>query len=183
MRENIAQSTELSHAEKEARRRATLVAKGLCYVCARNSVSGKAKDCQACKRRRKQYVARVRARYKSEGKCKCGRCASEGKRNCSICTAKSVLRNRDERKTARQHVINFYGGSCVGCGESDIRVLTLDHVNGDGHVHRRILKDKRSMYVSLYRQLRRAAPITWELQILCFNCHAKKDLTPWWMKD
>src|SRR5688572_1947217 len=89
MEENIAPKAKLTHAQKEALRRANLVAKGLCYVCARNPVSGKDKDCQACKQRRKQYSARVRARYRSEGRCGCGRQTSEGKRNCSSCTARS----------------------------------------------------------------------------------------------
>lgn len=145
-------------------------------------MSGGDKDCRDCKQRRKKYTAHVRARYVREGRCKCGRAVTGGKRNCSFCNARSVQRNREERKKARQHVINFYGGHCAECRESDIRVLTLDHVNGDGHVHRKILKDRRSMYVSLYRQMRRGSPIKWLLQILCFNCHARKDLTPWWLK-
>lgn len=42
-------------------------------------------------------------------------------------------------------VLKHYGHDkveCVRCGFSDIRALSIDHINGDGYIHRKELKGK-----------------------------------------
>jgi hypothetical protein len=58
--------------------------------------------------------------------------------------------------------------SCVKCGFDDIRALSLDHINGDGHEHR----DEGTGY-NLYRLLiYNDYPIG--LQTMCYNCQFVK---------
>lgn len=64
-------------------------------------------------------------------------------------------------------VFNHYGTKCIGCGMSDLRCLSIDHINGDGNVHRRKLKSQGgSMF---YRWIVRQGFPNW-LQVLCMNC-------------
>jgi ribosomal protein L44E len=65
-------------------------------------------------------------------------------------------------------VMKKYGGICTGCGCEDLLVLTIDHINNDGHKDR---KEKRGQgfYMHLLKIPNRA-----DLQVLCFNCQTKK---------
>ena len=64
-------------------------------------------------------------------------------------------------------VLSYYGGGtavCARCGYSDIRALTIDHMNGGGSQHRLSLKR-----VHLYPWLKRNnSPDGY--QTLCMNC-------------
>lgn len=44
---------------------------------------------------------------------------------------------RNRRRKHREDVINYYGGKCVCCGESQHEFLAVDHINGGGLKHRR----------------------------------------------
>lgn len=67
----------------------------------------------------------------------------------------------------RMKAIEYLGGKCVNCGESDWRCLQFDHINGGGNrekitgkyseVFRDILSGKRP-----------------DIQLLCANCNWKK---------
>ncbi|OPZ40830.1 MAG: hypothetical protein BWY99_00335 [Synergistetes bacterium ADurb.BinA166] len=58
---------------------------------------------------------------------------------------------------------------CAECGESDIRVLTIDHIDGGGTKHRATLGSGTSFYLAI-RKL--GYPIG--LQVLCFNHNSGK---------
>jgi hypothetical protein len=58
---------------------------------------------------------------------------------------------------------------CVCCRESDIRFLTIDHINGGGRQHVRTLK------TSLYAWLRREG-FPSGFQTLCWNCNAARHI-------
>ena len=65
-----------------------------------------------------------------------------------------------------------YGEIC-SCGESDIVVLTLDHVNNDGAEHRRNIKTTSGC--NFYCMLRKNNfPNNPPLQVLCVNCQYLK---------
>lgn len=118
----------------------------------------------------------------------CTRCfvnpVESGKTNCEVCIQKAVEFNRQQRREAKIAVIGHLGGKCTGegCQESDIRVLTLHHPDKDGAEHRRELGGRGGarMYIQLNRLLKARKPFPTKLQVLCFNCHAKKDLLAWW---
>lgn len=63
--------------------------------------------------------------------------------------------------------------SCIKCGFSDIRALCLDHINGDGRIHRKSLKygKGKNLYKTL---LKDNFKCDFELQTLCFNCNTIK---------
>lgn len=45
---------------------------------------------------------------------------------------------RDDRYASLKMIVyNHYGYSCVGCGETERVVLSIDHINGGGNKHRR----------------------------------------------
>lgn len=71
------------------------------------------------------------------------------------------------RDKTKAWVIQQYGGrcSCPNCPETDVRFLTLDHVKGDGNLHRKTTK-----YASLYTWAKKNNyPDT--LRLLCWNCN------------
>ena len=47
------------------------------------------------------------------------------------------LHRRNKAKSIRELVFEYYGKSCVCCGESGSVFLTIDHINGGGNQHRR----------------------------------------------
>lgn len=62
-----------------------------------------------------------------------------------------------------------YGGyRCVCCGETEPKFLTLDHTNGDGNAHRRLLGTMGG--TKFYKDLRDRGWPT-DLQVLCMNCN------------
>jgi len=65
-------------------------------------------------------------------------------------------------------VINQYGGQCQFCGETNIDVLTIDHVNGGGRRHLRSIGRKAGS--SFYRWLRDNG-FPNGFRVLCFNCN------------
>jgi hypothetical protein len=59
--------------------------------------------------------------------------------------------------------------ACVKCGNEDIRVLTIDHINGNGAEDRRkteFKKDSRRLYAWLKRNNYPSG-----YQCLCMNCN------------
>ncbi len=71
-------------------------------------------------------------------------------------------------------VIGHYSNNrmmCASCNEADTRVLTIDHVNGDGSIHREQHKLKPGL-LSYKWMKRNEYPESF--QVLCFNCNFKK---------
>jgi hypothetical protein len=65
-------------------------------------------------------------------------------------------------------VLAGYGGKCSCCGEDDPRFLTIDHVNGDGRLHRESLGGgSNRVWLGI---IRRGFPP--EYQALCYNCNS-----------
>ena len=111
------------------------------------------------------------------------------KASAKIRTRKSYDKNRDrileERKrdfpeiwkkqktiieSLRLQIFNYYckgNPRCNCCGESTIRLLTIDHINGGGNKERRIQRrNQKDYYKSI---VDRNYPDTY--QILCYNCN------------
>jgi hypothetical protein len=72
----------------------------------------------------------------------------------------------------KQQCFEKYGAVCP-CGEKDLVVLTLDHVNNDGAQHRAAINKKGTGF---YLYLRRNGfPNEPPLQVLCLNCQYRKN--------
>jgi hypothetical protein len=82
---------------------------------------------------------------------------------------KQLLRERIKRDLIKRSVLQHYSPElkCVMCGNSDIRVLSIDHIHGGGSNHYRNL---RSQGTTLYRWLiKNDYPEGY--QVLCMNCN------------
>lgn len=64
---------------------------------------------------------------------------------------------------------DLLGNICSRCGESRIPVLSIDHINGDGAIHRKSLNGST---IKFYKDVIRDGKV--RFQILCMNCQ--------WMK-
>ena len=83
----------------------------------------------------------------------------------------------------KKEVFSYYSGGtpcCACCGESHLEFLTIDHMNGDGAVHRKQIHCRNINYWL------RKNNYPGGFRILCFNCnwafghfgycpHVKKD--------
>lgn len=97
-------------------------------------------------------------------------------RVCKVCQ-KEVARTRskttdnvyfqDYRAKLKAEVVTHYGGECAGCGETDLVVLTIDHINGGGNEHRKQIGSPGGFH--FYTWLRKNGyPAGY--RVLCMNC-------------
>lgn len=105
---------------------------------------------------------------------KCGAPVGFNRFVCDDCQRKSkAAYSKKQRDRLKAEVFSHYGTVCQCCGESDIRFLTIDHVNGDGAEHRRKIADQRGRGNggnTMYRWLRSNGYPS-GFQVLCFNCN------------
>lgn len=73
-----------------------------------------------------------------------------------------------KNRALKVEVMDAYGGKCACCGESTLEFLTIDHVNGDGHEHRKSVGKGKNIYRDIKRQ---GFPQDGRYQVLCFNCN------------
>lgn len=78
--------------------------------------------------------------------------------------------NKEYIRDIRREFILAYGSKCVCCDESDMRFLSVDHVNGQGHL---IRKAKRGLR-EIQKLKDRGWPLQRHLQVLCYNCNFAK---------
>ena len=82
-------------------------------------------------------------------------------------------KERAYRRGLKYEIFKHYSSGqvkCVICGETDIIILCLDHINNDGAEHRKIAGVGTNFYCWL-----RAHNYPWGLQVLCYNCNARKE--------
>lgn len=70
------------------------------------------------------------------------------------------------RKKIRLETINHYGGKCEVCLENNINYLTIDHINNDGNVDRKIKKLGSGYNFYLYLKKNNYPK---NVRVLCFN--------------
>lgn len=91
--------------------------------------------------------------------------------------AEGRLRNKEQHHLdkirAVQHYSNPIGVTvCNNCGEQDIDVLSLDHIEGTGGVHRREINIVGSRFYHWLGE----HDYPEGLQVLCWNCNRKKEM-------
>jgi hypothetical protein len=79
----------------------------------------------------------------------------------------SAARHRTVFASIRARVLAAYGGCCVCCGEAEPRFLSVDHINGGGHLHRKAVGSGCAFYYWLKRQ---GYPKD-DFRLLCHNCN------------
>lgn len=78
---------------------------------------------------------------------------------------------RDGRKA---QVFEAYGGICACCGEADIRLLTLDHLNNDGSAERMRYGARGASQRVYARLIKEGFPDGY--QVLCFSCNTGRHI-------
>jgi len=75
------------------------------------------------------------------------------------------LGDQTRRRAKRNKVLEYLGGKCVNCGNTDLEVLEGDHLNQDR---------KLWQITDLLKMYRMGILETIKIQLLCCNCHRKK---------
>jgi hypothetical protein len=83
-----------------------------------------------------------------------------------------IPRRKRQYQELKAQVLTHYGNeklACVRCGFDDIRALTIDHIQGHGRQHIRMLKTKSQSGSTFYVWLK-SHGFPEEYQTLCANC-------------
>lgn len=112
------------------------------------------------------YSNKMRRRRVARGMCaNCGvRPPREGMSQCQECKDAQRERMTKQRALDKEVVLAWYGGRCACCGENNLKFLTMDHVDGGGHQHRKT--GIGYIYSYLISQFMPSG-----FQILCYNCN------------
>jgi|WetSurMetagenome_2_1015567.scaffolds.fasta_scaffold602631_1 hypothetical protein len=81
-----------------------------------------------------------------------------------------------EKKTAiilKKEILDHYGKTCACCGETIIDFLTLEHIEGNGNIHRMKLFKHNVGGVHMYRWIKRNN-FPSGYSVLCMNCNWAK---------
>lgn len=78
------------------------------------------------------------------------------------------IKGAERNKLRRKQVIEHYGNKCNCCGESIYEFLTIDHVNGGGSQHRKIISSQALPNFIIKNNY----PL--DFQVLCYNCNCGK---------
>lgn len=92
--------------------------------------------------------------------------------SCRLANRENLLhfeKVRDDKVMAE--TFSAYGGHCCCCGETDFRLLTIDHAAGDGAKKRR---EGERRGCRLYRQLKSQGFPKSGYRLLCFNCNCSR---------
>ena len=85
---------------------------------------------------------------------------------CILCTKeKNKINGKKYRIKLKDCIIIEYGGKCECCGETRKEFLTIDHINGNGHQH------KKEIESQLYLWLKNNNFPTDNFRLLCMNCN------------
>ncbi len=81
---------------------------------------------------------------------------------------------RQRRQRQKMSILKHYSKtkepSCECCGESHLEFLTVDHIAGNGSLHRKSLGGSRSGSAGIYMYIiKKGFPSGYK--ILCFNCN------------
>ncbi len=140
--------------------------RGVCGKCKQPAEPGK----QYCSKHlsdRAAYMRKFQQKRVDEGRCThCGDLKLEGtKRHCETCLQRQI----DWRLKRKIKVMDHYGGPCcVGCGESDARILQMDHTNGGGNQHAKEIGGRGKIYQWLI-----ANNFPPGFRVLCPNCNIR----------
>lgn len=121
------------------------------------------------KENKEEVNKKCRDKYHENPEIEKERCKKKYYKNTDL----SRERGRMKYYEYRNDLLNMYGNICACCGESNNDILTLDHINNDGHKYIVEGQNRGSRTSSeRKRALKEYKPD--EFQILCANCNNSK---------
>lgn len=140
----------------------------LCVKCRRPNPTDK-KRCPSCMERNTGFLRRRREELRKEGRCyDCPNPAAEGRLRCTSCGEKAAEASKRASQKAKLQALEAYGGAfCACCGETQILMLTLDHIDQNGAAKRR---DGEGSGDRIYKILR-SQGYPPGFRVLCRNCN------------
>lgn len=163
-----------SAVKRQLVRRRKYITAGKCIQCGKPVIFNK-RYCQICFDRDRKRQRVQKDKWKAAGICtSCGsRAARPGRMDCETCAKHFSQRSQEQNRVVKQGAFLAYGGiRCACCGETDIDVLELDHMNNDGGAWRKKHKIKGGN--QFYRWLKRHNYPDLGLQVLCRNCNWRR---------
>lgn len=85
----------------------------------------------------------------------------------------------DYRLRLKEEMVEVFGGCCSECGEDDVIVLVLDHINNNAQLDRE--ENNHNGGFKLYSRLKRLGWPKEGYQLLCHNCNYRKEF--WRRRD
>lgn len=80
-----------------------------------------------------------------------------------------ILAERMNKLKRKVNALRLLGGKCVVCGETDIRILTINHINGGGNKERAVGNGNQRGGQSYYRALLNGKVDKTKLDLRCYN--------------
>lgn len=154
-----------------------------CTVCEKQLTKYKSR-CPRCAKKGAEFLRDRRKKAALDGFCKECRTRPRTMERaiCKECRQNYLNRYKKKYGQVRKVIImEHYGGTiCNCCGEKELKMLCLDHINNDGNVHREQIKGPNFktgtrtgslMYNWIIKN--NYPPL---FQVLCFNCNMAKHL-------
>ncbi len=151
---------------------------GQCYQCPNIARENKT-TCTKCGEASSKSNKLLRKHRITSGLCQsCSNPAISGTTFCAVHRDKRKAYSRANKCKLKTEVFVQYGGAtCICCGEDEVFVLALDHVNDDGATERRKLLGENQVSGTgtgneFYRYLKRMQfPNKDKYRVLCMNCN------------
>lgn len=146
--------------------------KQLCSKCGRRKPTKGRRQCEHCLSVARAANSRRRQEKKEQKLCyDCQQPATPGYTRCDTCRAAANQRAAEYSSELKQAVMEHYGGAvCACCGEDNLIMLTMDHIDQNGGDHRRELGHELSAGQKFYQWLRRNK-YPKGYRVLCRNCN------------
>ncbi len=160
--------------------RRVLMSQRKCLDCRKDVDDERFKRCRTCLDAHNDLQRRKRGLLGENGLCTtCGKVPHEdGRRFCDECRKMHNKNNRILTRRLKNAAYSAYGGyMCRCCGETERLFLAIDHIDGNGHEHRKRLSEsgKCTSTRRLYGWLKKMGYPP-GFQILCHNCNMGKHL-------
>jgi hypothetical protein len=83
-------------------------------------------------------------------------------------------REKKVRILVRSTVLDYYGGQCVLCGETNQELLSLDHIDGNGRKHRKEVLGGTDSGSAFFKWVLKNKPNN--IRLLCYNCNCQNNM-------
>jgi hypothetical protein len=179
------QECRISENKRKKQLRDSRIANGLCLFCPELAAPDNlyCLDCRQIHNERTKKIDKKRYdNAKSEGKCiSCSNIAKPGKVRCEACTKRTASGGSVVGWINKFHLYLKMGGKCAMCGNLNLRVLVIDHVQYYNH-H---IANNGKIWNTLMLRMRQSSIKRAEIlqgykegkyQLLCPNCNRLKEL-------